>query len=100
MGFNELSPYNSSRHLVTPNVQRVADEGVTLLHYYTQPICSPTRSALMAGQYPTKIGTQSNVIYWDTPWAPFLGPNASEAKFFPEWLEPMGYKERPMFGKW
>ena len=35
----------------------------------SQPICTPTRSALMTGRYTIRLGTQSSVIYWDTPWA-------------------------------
>ena len=39
-----------------------------LLHRAVGAICSPTRSMLMTGRYTTRLGTQSSVIFWDTPW--------------------------------
>jgi arylsulfatase A-like enzyme len=41
-----------------------------------------------------RLGTQSNVIYWDTPWGISL-----KEKFLPEVLQEEGYKTA-MFGKW
>ena len=35
---------------------------------YVQPICSPTRSALMTGRYTIRLGTQSNVLVAHVPW--------------------------------
>ena len=53
-----------------PTLDRLAAEGVTLdSQYYVGPICSPTRSMLMTGRYTTRLGTQSTVIWFDTPWA-------------------------------
>ena len=40
----------------TPNIDRLAAEGVILDNYYVQPICSPTRSALLSGRYPIHTG--------------------------------------------
>lgn len=40
----------------TPNVDKLASEGVVLDSYYVQPICSPTRGALLSGRYPIHIG--------------------------------------------
>ena len=68
LGHNEMGFMNGTRHLSTPHLDSLANSGVVLKNYYVQPICSPTRSALMAGRYPMRLGTQSNVIFWDTPW--------------------------------
>lgn len=57
-----------------------------------QPICSPTRSALMTGRYTIRLGTQSNVIYWDTPWGVPLNET-----YIPQNLKDVGYKTA-MFG--
>ena len=38
---------NNSRGLLTPNLDALASDGIILRNYYVQPICSPTRSALM-----------------------------------------------------
>ena len=42
----------------TPNMDKLAAEGVILDNYYVQPICSPTRSALLSGRYPIHTGVQ------------------------------------------
>ena len=47
----------------TPNINRLAAEGVILENYYVQPLCTPTRSTLMTGRYPihTGIGEIMNI---------------------------------------
>jgi hypothetical protein len=35
----------------TPNIDKLAFEGVRLENYYVQPICTPTRSQLLSGRY-------------------------------------------------
>jgi len=94
LGYNEMNWMNGSRGLVTPHLDSLAYSGVTLRNYYVGAICSPTRSSLMTGRYTTRLGTQSSVIYWDTPWGvpineTFMGENFKEA----------GY-DTAMFGKW
>jgi len=42
----------------TPNLASLADRGIVLENYYVQPICSPTRAALMTGYYPIHTGRQ------------------------------------------
>ena len=42
----------------TPNIDRIANEGVKLTQFYVQPVCSPTRAALLTGRYPWKNGTE------------------------------------------
>jgi len=43
----------------TPNIDRLAkSQGCRLERYYVQQVCSPTRSALMTGRLPFRIGTQ------------------------------------------
>ena len=59
---------NATRGLRTTHLDSLAKGGVILKNYYVQPICSPTRSALMTGRYTIRLGTQSNVVWWDTPW--------------------------------
>jgi len=42
----------------TPNIDRLAMQGLRLEKYYVQQVCSPTRSALMTGRYPFHTGMQ------------------------------------------
>eukprot|EP01065_Artemidia_motanka_P012589 TRINITY_DN1693_c6_g1_i1.p1 TRINITY_DN1693_c6_g1~~TRINITY_DN1693_c6_g1_i1.p1 ORF type:complete len:545 (+),score=138.71 TRINITY_DN1693_c6_g1_i1:100-1734(+) len=94
LGYNEMGFMNSTRGLHTQNLDSLATSGVILKNYYVQPICSPTRSAFMTGRYTVRLGTQSNVIYWDTPWGIPLNET-----FLPQNLKDAGY-ETAMFGKW
>jgi arylsulfatase A len=50
LGAKELSCYGSTRHQ-TPNLDRMAAEGVRFETFYANPLCTPTRVALMTGQY-------------------------------------------------
>jgi arylsulfatase A-like enzyme len=40
----------------TPNVDRLAKEGVILERHYVQPVCSPTRAALLSGRWTSRFG--------------------------------------------
>ena len=40
----------------TPNIDRLALEGVELTRYYAYPFCSPTRAAMLTGQMPRRFG--------------------------------------------
>ena len=42
----------------TPHLRAIADGGVRLSHYYVQPVCSPTRAALLTGRFPFRDGMQ------------------------------------------
>lgn len=94
LGYNELGYANTSRRLLTPHIDALATSGVELSNYYVLPICSPTRSALMTGRYSLRLGTQANVIYWDTPWGISLTEN-----FMSDYFQEAGYRTA-LFGKW
>lgn len=49
----------------TPSIDRLAQEGVQLNRFYSAPICSPTRAALMTGRDPLKLGIAYDQIH---PW--------------------------------
>jgi arylsulfatase A-like enzyme len=50
LGFECLSCYGSTSYR-TPNLDRIAAEGVRFTHAYAQPLCTPTRVQLMTGLY-------------------------------------------------
>jgi arylsulfatase B len=79
----------------TPNLDRLAKEGLELNRFYATPISSPTRAALLTGRYPSRFGIRENVI---PPWRDFgLDPNE---EILPEMLEKAGYTNRALIGKW
>jgi arylsulfatase A-like enzyme len=45
----------------TPNLDRLARTGVELDRHYVQPVCTPTRTALMSGRYPGRFGPHALV---------------------------------------
>ena len=59
--------FNGGKDILTPNIDKLAKEGSILKNHYVQSVCSPTRSALMTGRYPTRTGVY-NVITPGAPW--------------------------------
>ena len=78
----------------TPSLDRLAEEGVELRRFYTTPICSPTRAALMTGRDPIRLGVAYAVIM---PWSN-SGIHPDE-HFMPESFKAAGY-QTAMVGKW
>ena len=63
-GWNDVS-FHGSNQIPTPNIDRLATEGIILNNYYVQPICTPTRSALMTGRYPIHNGLNNKIYYFN-----------------------------------
>jgi arylsulfatase A-like enzyme len=78
----------------TPNLDRLAFAGARLEQFYVQPVCSPTRAALMTGRYPIRHGLQVGVV---RPWAEYGLP--LEERTLPQALKETGYVTG-IFGKW
>ena len=55
MGFGDLALYGNPV-IKTPNLNRMAREGLELTSFCTSPLCSPTRGMLMTGKYPPRTG--------------------------------------------
>ena len=54
VGFSAMSPYGGL--IETPNIQRIADAGLTYTNFHTTALCSPTRSCLLTGRNHTTNG--------------------------------------------
>ena len=54
LGWSDVG-YHGSK-IRTPNVDKLAREGVILENYYVQPYCTPTRGSLMTGRYSIHTG--------------------------------------------
>jgi arylsulfatase A-like enzyme len=78
----------------TPNLDKLALGGARFDHFYVQPLCSPTRAALLTGRYPMRHGLQMGVV---RPWAQFGLP--LEERTLPQALREAGYTTA-IFGKW
>jgi arylsulfatase A len=56
LGWADLSCYGS-QYYETPNLDRLASEGVRFTEAYAAaPVCSPTRASIMTGKYPAHLG--------------------------------------------
>ncbi|MEP1471450.1 MAG: arylsulfatase [Halieaceae bacterium] len=78
----------------TPALDQLAAEGVQLDRFYTTPICSPTRAALMTGRDPIRLGVAYATIM---PWMN-NGIHPDE-QFMPMAFRDAGY-QTAMVGKW
>ncbi|MBW2316759.1 MAG: sulfatase-like hydrolase/transferase, partial [Deltaproteobacteria bacterium] len=78
----------------TPTLDRLAAEGMQLDRFYSTPICSPTRAALMTGRDPIRLGIVYAVIL---PWSN-AGIHPTE-RLMPEAFRDAGY-QTAMVGKW
>ena len=92
LGWKDVGFHGSD--IKTPNIDKLAGGGVKLEQFYVQPMCTPTRAALMTGRYPLRYGLQTLVI------------PASLSYGLPtdEWLLPQALKEAgyttAILGKW
>src|SRR3954465_3766325 len=56
MGWRDVS-YNGSELFETPNIDRLASQGMRFTNAYAaSPVCSPTRASIMTGKYPARLG--------------------------------------------
>ena len=60
MGYNDIG-YNNP-HVQTPNMNKLAEEGVKLEQNYVQTTCTPSRIAFLSGMYPYHVGRQNSKI--------------------------------------
>jgi len=92
LGWNDVGFHGGD--INTPSLDKLANEGVRLNRFYTTPICSPTRAALMTGRDPMRLGIAYSVILpWDNN-----GVHPEE-HFMPESFRATGY-QTAMVGKW
>ena len=93
LGWSDVG-YHGEEVIETPSIDRLAAEGVQLHRFYSTPICSPTRAALMTGRDPMRLGVAYGVIM---PWMS-NGVHPDE-HFMPQTFLSAGY-QTAMVGKW
>src|SRR5215813_3143343 len=60
LGWKDVGFHGSD--IQTPNFDALASGGAQLEQFYAQPMCTPSRAALMTGRYPHRYGLQTVVI--------------------------------------
>lgn len=93
MGGNDVG-LNGGKEIRTPNLDALAASGARLDAFYVQPVCSPTRAALLTGRYPIRHGLQTGVV---RPWAQYGLP--LEERTLAQALHDAGYATA-IVGKW
>lgn len=82
---------HGNQDIETPNLDRLASEGVELTRFYVQPVCAPTRAGLMTGRHYLRTGLYNTRFGGDTL-------HAGE-RTLAEALQQAGYRTG-IFGKW
>ena len=79
LGQRDLACYGSKFYR-TPNIDRIAAEGMRFTDYYAAcPVCSPTRASIMTGQYPARLNL--------TDWLPGRGDRPDQKLARPQIID-------------
>lgn len=103
LGWADLSCYGNPFN-ETPNLDRLAAQGVRFTQFYAGPVCSPTRANMQSGQDQARFGITQHIPGHRRPYAKLRDPVVPlqlplEVKTFAECLQEAGYATG-YFGKW
>ncbi|XP_017774677.1 PREDICTED: arylsulfatase B-like, partial [Nicrophorus vespilloides] len=93
VGWNDVG-FHGSNQIDTPNIDALGLNGIYFDRYYAQQSCTPSRSALLTGRYPIRLGYQGKPLH--------AGENRSISHDFwtlPKALKGLGYMNH-LVGKW
>lgn len=96
LGFSDLGPYGASE-IQTPNIDKLAAEGIRFRQFYNNSISAPTRASLITGQYQHKAGVGYFNVNLGLP--AYQGFLNKESLTFGEVLHEAGYTTI-LSGKW
>ncbi|MBL8231626.1 MAG: sulfatase [Bryobacterales bacterium] len=92
LGYGDLGCYGGK--LRTPNLDRMASEGMRFTNFLSaNPVCSPSRAALLTGRYPTRVSVPRVLFPQDKVGLP------DDEMTMAQMLKPQGYKTMCV-GKW
>ena len=98
-GFSDIGAFGSE--IETPNLDRLATEGLRFSQFYSNARCSPTRASLLTGRYPQSVGVgdlASVALRTDLPgYLGYLNPEGNQT--LAEILKANGYNTI-ISGKW
>jgi arylsulfatase A-like enzyme len=93
IGWSNVSAYGMGvMGYTTPNIDRIAIEGIRFTDHYAQPSCTAGRAAFITGQYPLRVGLSTVGL----PGSPIS--LSAEDPTLAQFLKPLGYRTG-QFGK-
>jgi len=95
MGFSDLGCYGGE--IQTPNLDRLAANGIRFTQFYNNARCCPSRASLLTGLYPHEAGVGHMTS--DQGYEGYRGQLNRQCVTIPEALGPAGYRTY-MCGKW
>ena len=95
IGWGELGSYlgGKLRGTPTPNLDKMAKQGMQFLAHYSEPSCTPTRLAFLTGRHSVRTGV--DIVLWPGQTQGLAPEEVTVA----EMLSAAGY-HTAMFGKW
>src|SRR5699024_11580907 len=79
LGWNGLSCYGN-QYVKTPNIDRLAEEGMKFTHFYVPSMCCPSRVQLLSGEYGARTGVTEQSSHRIYPNAPLITPKNNPNK--------------------
>ena len=103
LGWADLACYGNTFN-ETPNIDRLAKQGVRFTQFYAGPVCSPTRASIQSGQNQARLGITVHIPGHWRPFAKMVEPPVAlnmplAIETFAERLGSSGY-QTGYFGKW
>ncbi|NXY16405.1 GALNS sulfatase, partial [Atrichornis clamosus] len=101
MGWGDLGAFGEPSK-ETPNLDQMAAEGMLFLDFYTaNPLCSPSRAALLTGRLPVRNGFYTTNAHARNAYTPqdMVGGIPDSELLLPELLKKAGYTNK-IIGKW
>ena len=105
LGYTDVGCFGS-KYYETPNIDRLAEQGMRLTNHHHHQNCQPTRAALMSGQYAARTGVYTvgaiDRFDWSTrPLRPVdnITSLPLDRTILPQVMKSAGYSTA-MFGKW
>ena len=97
MGYSDIGCYGGE--INTPNIDKLAKEGVRFTRFYNNAWCSPSRASLITGLYPQQVGMTALAGPETGPPGPYQGYLNDQCVTLAEVLKGAGYYTA-MAGKW
>ncbi len=92
LGYGDIGCYGSP--IATPNIDKLAASGIKFTNFYSgNPVCSPSRAALLTGRYPVRAGVPRVLFPYDTKGLPDSEVTLAQM------LKKQGYRTQCV-GKW